>query len=114
MSALVSGNWLRNNWLENMFREVLDAKWDQIDFDQRSWRIPKTKSGKVRHVPLSEHALQTLASVRKIYGPMHFEYIFANPKTGLPFVSIFVGWNAARKRAGLSTTRIHDPLRPLE
>ncbi len=29
MSALVSGNWLRNNWLENMFREVLDAKWDQ-------------------------------------------------------------------------------------
>ena len=89
-------------------REVLDAKWDQIDFDQRSWRIPKTKSGKVRHVPLSEHALQTLASVRKIYGPMHFEYIFANLKTGLPFVSIFVGWNAARKRAGLSTTRIHD------
>ena len=82
MSALVSGNWLRNNWLENMFREVLDAKWDQIDFGQRSWRIPKTKSGKVRHVPLSEHALQTLASVRKIYGPMHLSKYLQTQKQG--------------------------------
>ncbi|WP_273180146.1 tyrosine-type recombinase/integrase [Ferrovum myxofaciens] len=34
--------------------------------------------------------------------------IFANPKTHKPFVSIFTGWNSARKRAGLAEVRIHD------
>src|SRR5690606_18482998 len=38
-------------------REALDAKWRDIDWRQRSWRIPRTKSGKVRHVPLSSGAL---------------------------------------------------------
>ena len=35
-------------------------------------------------------------------------YAFANPKTSKPFVSVFVAWNTARKRAGLSDVRMHD------
>lgn len=34
--------------------------------------------------------------------------MFANPKTGKPFVSIFSSWDSARKRAGLADVRIHD------
>jgi site-specific recombinase XerD len=34
--------------------------------------------------------------------------IFANPKTGLPYVSFFYSWDAARKRAGLPDLRVHD------
>ena len=34
--------------------------------------------------------------------------IFANPKTGEPFVSFFYSWNNARIRAGLPDFRIHD------
>ena len=33
--------------------EVLQACWQDVDWQKSSWRIPKTKSGKVRHVPLS-------------------------------------------------------------
>lgn len=34
-------------------REVLDARWGDIDIARKLWRIPKTKSVKARHVPPS-------------------------------------------------------------
>jgi integrase len=89
-------------------REVLEAKWSDFDLERRSWRIPKTKSGKVRHVPLSDHALGVLKAVKTKYGHHAFVYAFANEVTGLPYVSIFYSWDAARTRAGLSHLRIHD------
>ena len=91
-------------------REVLDARWRDIDWAQRSWRIPKTKSGKIRHIPLSTGAMNVLEHVRlKIrHGLLNEQAIFANPKTGEPFVSFFYSWNNARIRAGLPEFRIHD------
>jgi integrase len=91
-------------------REVLDARWRDIDWAQRSWRIPKTKSGKVRHVPLSTGAIKVLEHLKLNIrnGYLDEQAIFANPKTGVPFVSFFYSWNNARIRAGLPEFRIHD------
>jgi integrase len=91
-------------------REVLDARWRDIDWAQKSWRIPKTKSGKVRHVPLSTSAMKVLEHLRlKVRESFLDEQpIFANPNTGDPFVSFFYSWNNARVRAGLPDLRIHD------
>lgn len=91
-------------------REVLDARWRDIDWSQKSWRIPKTKSGKVRHIPLSSGAMKLLEHLRlKVRdGFLADQAIFANPKTGEPFVSFFFSWNNARIRAGLPDLRIHD------
>jgi integrase len=91
-------------------REVLDARWRDIDWAQKSWRIPKTKSGKVRHIPLSTGAMKLLEHLRlKVRdGFLAEQAIFANPKTGEPFVSFFFSWNNARIRAGLPDLRIHD------
>jgi integrase len=47
-------------------REVLDSKWQDIDWDKKSWRIPKTKSGKVRHIPLSKAALAVLDTLKSL------------------------------------------------
>ena len=88
-------------------REALDAKWQDIDWRQKLWRIPKTKSGKVRHVPLSSGALKLLRDLKEKANPA-IEYIFANPRTRLPFVSIFYSWDTARTEAGLPELRIHD------
>ncbi|MDD2546296.1 MAG: tyrosine-type recombinase/integrase [Burkholderiaceae bacterium] len=88
-------------------REVLDAKWQDIDWRQKLWRIPKTKSGKVRHVPLSSGALKLLSALQEKVD-MKIDHIFANPRTGLPFVSIFYSWDTARTEAGLPELRIHD------
>ncbi len=91
-------------------REVLEARWRDIDWAQKSWRIPKTKSGKVRHVPLSTGAMKVLEHLRfqMTKGLLSDQPIFANPKTGQPFVSFFFSWNNARIRAGLPDFRIHD------
>ena len=85
--------------------EVLTAKWQDFDFERRIWRIPVTKSGKVRHVPLSDGAISVLQSIPKIEG---CEYAFASPKTGKPFISMFWVWDKARKDSGLADVRLHD------
>ena len=91
-------------------REVLDARWRDIDWAQRSWRIPKTKSGKIRHIPLSTGAMKVLEHLRLRFHEnfVDSQAIFPNPKTGEPYVSFFYSWDNARKRAGLSDFRIHD------
>jgi integrase len=90
-------------------REVLDAKWQDIDWALKSWRIPKTKSGKIRHIPLSTGAMQLLEKLRRsVVTPDSLSYIFASPKTGKAYVSFYYSWDAARKRAGLPDLRVHD------
>ena len=86
-------------------REVLDARWEDFDWDRRQWRIPTTKLGKPRHVPISDGVMSLLGSVPRVQGG---EYVFANPSTGKPFVSTFVAWNTARTRAGMPEVRMHD------
>ena len=88
-------------------REVLDAQWSDVDMDQKLWRIPKTKSGKIRHVPLSTEAVKVLRELQ-LEAMADSPYIFCNPETGKPFVSIYYSWHASRKRAGLPDFRIHD------
>ena len=84
-------------------REVLDARWEDFDLERRLWRIPTTKLGKPRHVPISDGVMSLLGSV-----PRSTEHVFANPKTGKPYVSIFCSWNTARKLARLPEVRVHD------
>lgn len=86
-------------------REVLDARWEDLDLDRRQWRIPITKAGRPRYVPLSNGVLHLLANVPHTDGN---PWVFSNPKTDKPYVSIFNSWNAARIAAGLADVRIHD------
>lgn len=86
-------------------RELLDSKWEHFDIDRRLWRVPLPKSGRARHVPLSEGAIAVLASVPRL---PDCPWAFPNPNTGKPFVSMYYGWDTARKRAGLPDVRIHD------
>ncbi len=103
-------------------REALDAKWQDIDWNMKSWCIPKTKSGKVRHIPLSKGALSVLEALENLclegrlgrhlkassLAEMSHRYIFPNIRTGQPYVSFFYSWNAARVRAGMPDLRVHD------
>jgi len=86
-------------------REVLDAQWSEFDFDKRQWRVTKTKLGKPRYIPISDGLKALLDSVPKVEG---CDYVFANPKTGKPYVQIFCSWDTARKKAGMPEVRIHD------
>lgn len=93
-------------------REVLDARWEHIDFEARTWFVPHTKSGKPRTVQLSDTLVGLLRSVPRREGEAGAEagaeWVFASPKTGKPFVSIFYAWDTARKKAGIPEVRMHD------
>ena len=85
-------------------REVLDARWEDFDYERRLWRIHTTKLGKPRFVPMSDGVVSLLESVPRY----NCEWAFPNPQTCKPFVSIFNSWNTARIQAGLQEVRIHD------
>lgn len=86
-------------------REVLDARWEDFDFERRSWRIHTTKLGRPRHVPLSDGAVSLLQSVPRFNDCI---WTFPNPDTLKPYVSIHYSWDTVRKAAGLSDVRLHD------
>ena len=86
-------------------RELLDSRWSDFDLERRNWRIPMSKSGKSRHVPLSKAALEILTQL-----PRYEEcpYVLPNPVTLKPYASIYTSWDNARKAAGLPDVRMHD------
>ena len=86
-------------------REVLDARWDDFDAENRLWRIPFTKSGRPRTVPMSDGVMSVLDTVPRIAGS---PCVFPNPDTKKPYVAIHYAWDTARKRAGLQDVRMHD------
>jgi len=86
-------------------RELLDARWEEFDLDRRIWRIPMSKSGKSRHVPLSRAALDIIQKLPLFEG---CPYLFPNPDTLKPHVQLHRAWNNARVAAGLPDVRMHD------
>ena len=86
-------------------REVLDAKWEDFDIARKLWRIPTTKSGKARVVPLSDTATKL---VEQLQEKRCCDYVFANPNTRKPYNSFYYSWHSARKDAGLDDLRVHD------
>ena len=86
-------------------RELLDAKWEEVNLDRKVWRIPTSKSGKPRHVPLSDEAVGVLKAVPR-FGAC--PYILPNPKTLKPFTAFFNSWDSARRAARLPDVRVHD------
>ena len=86
-------------------REVLDARWEDFDFERKSWRIHTTKLGRPRHVPLSDGAIFILQSTPRF---RKCEWAFPNPKTLKPYVSIYYAWNTARNAAGLTDVKCHS------
>lgn len=86
-------------------REILDARWEYVDLEKRVLKVPLSKSGKPRFVPLSDAAVDIIKSLpRKANVP----WLFYNAKTLKPLVSVFCAWNTVRKAAGIPELRMHD------
>lgn len=85
--------------------ELLNAKWEDVDLGRRTWRIPLSKSGKARHIPLSSAAIELIQELPRWKG---CPYLVPNPKTLMPLTDIHDPWHTACRRAGLKNVRIHD------
>ena len=86
-------------------RELLDARWENVDLERRSLFVPTSKNGRSRHVPLSAAALEVIGRLPRFEG---CPWLVPNPETLQPFVTIKHAWQAARDAAGLPGLRLHD------
>lgn len=93
--------------------EALNAKKADFDLERGSWLLPDPKGGKARHIPMNERAVETVRAALLLAENLNHnfeqtEYVFANPRTCLPFEQIYHSWNTARQKAGLADLRMHD------
>lgn len=86
---------------------VLAMRWEWFDSGRATLSIPieadKAKKGFVLH--LSSGVLDILLQRQE---DSDSEWVFPNPKTGLPYHSCRNAWVTARERAGLPGLRMHD------
>ena len=85
--------------------EITFAKWDYIDWKNKTLLVPKSKSGRARVIALNQSAVALLTATPRLAGN---DYIFPSPVTGRPSASLFFPWDRIRQRAGLDDVRLHD------
>jgi integrase len=85
--------------------EITFAKWDYVDWKNKTLLVPKSKSGRARVIALNQSAIALLRVTPRIGGN---PYIFPSPVTGRPSASLFFPWRRIRQRAGLEDLRLHD------
>lgn len=89
---------------------VLAMRWDEVDLNRGSWRIPKTKNKESHTVPLTPFAVSILQSrLRKNKGV----WVFPGKKPGSHLQEPKATWRKVVKRAGLADLRVHDLRRTL-
>ena len=86
--------------------EILNLKWDQVDLKARRIKVEKTKSGKVRFIPVNNALHNVLNRLGSENGQC--PYVFFNPETMKPYVDMKKGFKAACRRAGIEGLRFHD------
>jgi len=86
--------------------EILQLKWDQIDFKNQLAHLKETKNGRPRSVPLVDEVIEELKRLHKAKNP-HKQVIFAS-KTAFGEIDIKKPWQEALKRAELTNLRFHD------
>ena len=92
--------------------EAAQARWQDFDFENAIWTIPKTKSGHFRKVVIADSVLDLLSVVKQFHREqLHTDscmYVFGNLKTGRPYQNLYRSWNKAGCDAGLHDFRVHD------
>ncbi|MBZ0216444.1 MAG: site-specific integrase [Fimbriimonadaceae bacterium] len=84
--------------------EILTLKWEYVDFDRASLRLPDSKTGQ-KTIYLNAPALEVLAGVPRLEGNA---YVICGDKPGAHLVNLQKPWRRIRKTAGLEDVRLHD------
>ncbi|MCC5878259.1 MAG: tyrosine-type recombinase/integrase [Candidatus Sumerlaeia bacterium] len=85
--------------------EASTARWDCIDMERHTLRLPRTKAGKARSVVLNSHAMQVILESERLPGN---PFLFPGAKPGSHIVELKFAHRRALKLAGISDFRIHD------
>ncbi len=108
---------LRDYWLLSLYTgarqgNMLEMAWSDIDFEQREWRIPRTKTGEAHTVPLVSYALEILRRRRNANLEGN-PWVFPGTIPGNHLATPIRAWARLIKSANLSGLRPHDLRRTL-
>ncbi len=86
--------------------EIFNLQWNQIDLKSKRIKVEKTKSGKMRFIPVNDVLINELRrlKIERSLSP----FVFSNPKTGKPYLDMKTAFKGACRRAGISNLRFHD------
>jgi integrase len=85
-------------------REILDAKWEHVDFERGMIFLPDSKTGR-KPIYLSAAAAAILSALPRIDGN---PYVIPGEKTGHARADLKRPWAAICEAAGLDGVRLHD------
>lgn len=83
--------------------EILATEWEHVDLAERLIRLPDSKSGKVRLIPLPPLAAELLRTLRHAS-----KYVIAGAKEDQPKPDLKSVWRRVAARAGLEGVTPHD------
>jgi integrase len=88
--------------------EALQAKWVDIDRDNKVWRIPaaNAKSKRSRLAVLNSFAIKDVLDQLDTEGK--YDHLFVNRKTGKNITYIHKTWNRLRTESGLPDFKLHS------
>lgn len=84
--------------------EIINLRWDQIDFEKRVIRLSDSKTG-AKIIRLSPEAVEVLRAIPRL---AFNKFVIAGAKPGRPLVGIKKIWSRIRTEAGLGDVRLHD------
>lgn len=85
--------------------EVLRAKWEDVDFDAGTWRIPSPKTGTPQVIPVNS---QTLAFLRRLARVEKCPYICAGRYLDRPRADLKDAWQRVKDRASKKAPTVTD------
>ena len=94
-------------------RQAEGARWEDIDLEERTWRLEDTKGGKPLTVPLTAEAVEVLLR-RRAAVPAECPWVFPSPREGKHLSDPTKAWQAICAAAGITDRlRLHDLRRTL-
>jgi len=84
--------------------EIVNLKWDDVDFRNRILYIETTKNGEKREVAMNDYLTETLKSIKRNDVSL---YVFCD-KEGKPYYDFRKSFATALEKAGIKDFRFHD------
>lgn len=86
--------------------ELLNLKWENVDFARGIIHVTHTKTNKDRDIPMNSVVMQVLLELQS--QTKQQEFVFNNSKTGVNLTDVKKGFQAACKEAGIVDFKFHD------
>jgi len=83
--------------------EILNLEWEDVDLKRRIIAVTRTKSKKIRHIPINGMLLDILSGIGR-----KSPYVFINPDRRQPWQEVKRSFKSACLKAGVKNLRFHD------